>query len=106
MIGGENMHSIINQISSSSPTSSISNVKQEPQKPSVNFADLLKASIEQVNHAEKVTDVKTEALAKGEIEDLHDVMITAQKAAITIETTVEVQKKMIDAYNEIMRMQV
>ncbi|MFB4475749.1 flagellar hook-basal body complex protein FliE, partial [Oceanobacillus caeni] len=48
----------------------------------------------------------TEALASGNIDDLHDVMITAQKASITLETTVQIQKKVIDAYNEIMRMQV
>lgn len=71
-----------------------------------NFADLLKASIENVNNMQKQSDIKTDALALGKINDLHDVMITAQKASITLETAVQVQRKVIDAYNEVMRMQV
>lgn len=70
------------------------------------FAQTLKTAIDKVNDAEIASDMKTEALATGNINDLHDVMITAQKASITLETTVKVQQKVIDAYNEIMRMQV
>lgn len=70
------------------------------------FADILKASIENVNQTQVKSSQKTEALAMGEIDNLHDVMIAAQKASITLEATVQVQRKVIDAYNEIMRMQV
>lgn len=73
---------------------------------SSDFSNILKASIENVNDTQLLAEKKTEALASGETEDLHDVMVTAQKAAITLETTVQVQRKVIDAYNEIMRMQV
>ncbi|WP_044476850.1 flagellar hook-basal body complex protein FliE, partial [Oceanobacillus massiliensis] len=71
-----------------------------------NFADSLKGAIENLNTIQMESDAKTTALANGNIDDLHDVMITAQKASVTLETTVQVQKKVIDAYNEIMRMQV
>ncbi|HLS07986.1 flagellar hook-basal body complex protein FliE [Lentibacillus sp.] len=84
-----------------------------PAKPSVspsdvqnNFANALKNAIDDVNEAQIASDQKTEALAKGQIDNLHDVMITAQKASITLETSVQVQRKVIDAYNEIMRMQI
>ncbi|MFD2044098.1 flagellar hook-basal body complex protein FliE [Ornithinibacillus salinisoli] len=70
------------------------------------FANVLKNAIEGVNETQIISDQKTEALAQGKIDDLHDVMITAQKASVTLETTVQVQRKVIDAYNEIMRMQV
>ncbi len=52
------------------------------------------------------SDLATEALAKGQVDDLHQVMIMAQKASITLETTCAIQRKVIDAYNEVMRMQV
>lgn len=71
-----------------------------------NFSDVLKKAIEDVNAHQVVSDQKTEAFALGQITDLHDVMITAQKANITLETAVQIQKKVIDAYNEVMRMQV
>jgi flagellar hook-basal body complex protein FliE len=70
------------------------------------FANTLKQAMDNVNEAQITSDRKTEALINGEMNDLHDVMITAQKASITLETAVQVQQKAIDAYNEIMRMQV
>ncbi|MFC4023155.1 flagellar hook-basal body complex protein FliE [Oceanobacillus longus] len=89
------------------------NANQLNSKPSVtpgeaqaSFADSLKGAIGNLNTIQMESDSKTEGLANGNIDDLHDVMITAQKASITLETTVQVQKKVIDAYNEIMRMQV
>ncbi len=83
-----------------------SQATQPAQNTKNNFSNILKATIEQVNNAQILSQKKTEALARGEIQDLHDVMISAQKAAITLETTVQIQRKVIDAYNEIMRMQV
>lgn len=71
-----------------------------------NFSNLLKKAINEVNDAQYASNQKTEAMASGQIDDLHDVMISAQKASITLETSVQVQRKVIDAYNEIMRMQV
>ncbi|UOQ47881.1 flagellar hook-basal body complex protein FliE [Gracilibacillus caseinilyticus] len=71
-----------------------------------NFADNLKQAVESINQAQVESDKKTQALANGEIDDLHDVMITAQKASIMLQTGVQVQKKVVDAYNEVMRMQV
>lgn len=70
------------------------------------FGELLKSAINQVNEMQKQSDDKTLALAKGDINDLHNVMISAQKSSIVLETAVQMQRKAIDAYNEIMRMQV
>ncbi|MFC2950113.1 flagellar hook-basal body complex protein FliE [Virgibacillus sediminis] len=70
------------------------------------FADTLKSAIEGVNELQMESDKKTEALARGEVNNLHDVMIASQKSSIALETTVQVQKKVIDAYNEIMRMSI
>ncbi|MFB1049578.1 flagellar hook-basal body complex protein FliE [Paraliobacillus sp. JSM ZJ581] len=77
-----------------------------PNKAQKQFASSLKDAINQLNTSQIVSDEKTKALVNGEIDDLHDVMITAQKASITLNTAIEVQKKAIDAYNEIMRMQI
>ncbi|WP_226376919.1 flagellar hook-basal body complex protein FliE [Oceanobacillus halotolerans] len=77
-----------------------------PGEAQANFANVLKSAVEQVNDAQQASDKKTQSLASGNIDDLHDVMITAQKASITLDTAVQVQKKVVDAYNEVMRMQV
>ncbi|MDY0396359.1 flagellar hook-basal body complex protein FliE [Virgibacillus halophilus] len=76
------------------------------EKQGVSFADMMKSAVNQVNEAQIDSDNKTMALANGDINDLHDVMITAKKASITLQTAVQVQRKAVDAYNEMMRMQV
>lgn len=70
------------------------------------FGKMLKSAIEKVNDAQTASDVKTEAFANGKVANLHDVMIASQEASVMLETAVQMQKKAIDAYNEIMRMQV
>ncbi|MEN1966879.1 flagellar hook-basal body complex protein FliE [Lentibacillus sp. N15] len=82
------------------------NSEISPNKAQSDFATMLKNEIQGVNDTQVAANQKTEALATGQIDDLHDVMIAAQKASITLETSVQVQQKVIDAYNEIMRMQV
>ncbi|WP_198434066.1 flagellar hook-basal body complex protein FliE, partial [Virgibacillus salexigens] len=52
------------------------------------------------------SDQQTKALANGSGDDLHNVMIAAQKSSITLEATVQIQKKGVDAYKEMMSMQV
>ncbi|CAM3418581.1 flagellar hook-basal body complex protein FliE [Cytobacillus oceanisediminis] len=70
------------------------------------FSSVLKQTIEKINEAQIQSDVMTEKLARGENIDLHQVMITSQKASITMQGALEVRNKVIEAYQEAMRMQV
>ena len=70
------------------------------------FQDILKSAINQIDEKQKVSDQLTNEIVNGNTDDLHNVMIAAQKASITLETGVQIQKKAIDAYNEVMRMQI
>jgi len=100
------MNSYINSIQKPQKIHTTSQIPITPEETQGDFANALKEAIANVNEAQLISDQKTTKLAHGEINDLHDVMISAQKASITLETTVQVQKKVIDAYNEIMRMQI
>ncbi|ARK31003.1 flagellar hook-basal body complex protein FliE [Halalkalibacter krulwichiae] len=82
------------------------NRKITPADAQETFKTALSKAIKDVNELQNVSSKKTELLAKGEIENLHDVMVTGQKASITLQATVEVRNKVIEAYQEIMRMQV
>lgn len=96
----------IETIPVSQPSESQWKQKVSPGEAHASFANQLKNAIDGVNQAQVESDQKTKALARGEIDDLHDVMITSQKAGITMKTTVEMQSKVVEAYKEIMRMQV
>ncbi|MCR2820724.1 flagellar hook-basal body complex protein FliE [Lederbergia panacisoli] len=73
---------------------------------STSFKDLLKTAIHEVNNAQVQSDMATEKLARGENIELHEVMITAQKASITMQAAIEIRNKAVEAYQEMMRMQV
>lgn len=70
------------------------------------FSSALKSAIDDLNQSQVQSDVVTNKFIKGEITDIHDVMIAAQKASVTRQAAIEVRNKVIDAYKEIMRMQI
>ena len=70
------------------------------------FADTLNKAIQKVDHLHKVADTKMEKLATGESKNIADVMVAAEKADIAFKMMVQVRNKIINAYNEIMKMQV
>ncbi|WP_042471910.1 flagellar hook-basal body complex protein FliE [Bacillus ndiopicus] len=99
----------ISSISMLTPTQ----VVQEPNKLTAtpyeaqqNFAATLKEAIAKVNAQQIQSDTMTNKLINGGNVDLHEVMIAAQKASITLNATLEIRNKAVEAYQEIMRMSV
>lgn len=77
------------------------------QNDKVDFANVLKSSLDSVAQ----TGAKAESLQKAFVlgddrVSLSDAMIAAQKAGIAMQTTIQVRNKFVQAYNEIMNMQV
>lgn len=70
------------------------------------FGDYLGDAFTTVNDLEKTSENMNAALAAGQVEDISQVMIAAQKADIAMQLTLQVRNKAIDAYQELMRMQV
>jgi len=70
------------------------------------FGETLKDAIEEVNQLQKVSDKKMQDLATGKTDNIPDVMIAAEKADIALKLLVQVRSKIIDAYHEVMKMQV
>ena len=68
------------------------------------FSDVLKASLERVNEMQVELDGEIEKLATGETEDVGRVVVTAQKANIAFEMLMQVRNRLVEAYQEIMRM--
>jgi flagellar hook-basal body complex protein FliE len=68
------------------------------------FGEVLKDALSEVNRLRRETDLLTQKLVTGEIENVHDVMIAAQKAGIATEMTIQIRNAAIRAYDELMRM--
>ncbi|WP_313234454.1 flagellar hook-basal body complex protein FliE [Sporosarcina ureae] len=80
--------------------------QRTPFEAQQNFSAMLNNAIHQVDQTQKVSDTMTTKLAKGEDVDLHNVMIAAQKASVALNATVEMRNKVVEAYQEIIRMPV
>ncbi len=70
------------------------------------FADALKGSLNEVNQVQVAADRAAEQMAVGETKNLHETMIKLEEADISLRLMVQVRNKALDAYQEIMRMQV
>ncbi|BDH61136.1 flagellar hook-basal body complex protein FliE [Lysinibacillus sp. PLM2] len=98
----------INSVSLMAPTQITNQAAKlsTPYEAQQNFSNLLKDAISSVNNQQMESDVLTQKLINGQDVELHEVMIAAQKASITLNATMEVRNKVIDAYQEIMRMSI
>ncbi|SDC86032.1 flagellar hook-basal body complex protein FliE [Paenibacillus sp. UNCCL117] len=70
------------------------------------FSRYLNGAISDLNTQQAAVDKLNTQFVKGEISDVHQLMIASEKASLGLELTVQVRNKVIEAYQEIMRMQV
>ncbi|KPB04361.1 flagellar hook-basal body complex protein FliE [Bacillus sp. CHD6a] len=70
------------------------------------FSTYLKDAMNEVNNAQVASNQITTKLVNNEGVELHDVLIAQQKASVAMSLTMEVRNKGVEAYQEIMRMQV
>ncbi|MFZ6846380.1 flagellar hook-basal body complex protein FliE [Undibacterium sp. RuTC16W] len=88
--------------------SGVGGINGEPIAPAkLDFADALKASLDQVNNVQMTSQELGKKFALGDDKvSLSDVMISMQKANISFQTTVQVRNKLVSAYHDIMNMQI
>ncbi|MDM7994840.1 MAG: flagellar hook-basal body complex protein FliE [Acidobacteriota bacterium] len=70
------------------------------------FGDILKDAISTVNELQKSSDQEIQKLMTGESQDLHTTVIAMQKADLSFQMMMQVRNKIVQAYQEIMRMQI
>ena len=70
------------------------------------FAQMLDRQVSGVNDLLSISDKKTTEMAMGKTENLHDAMISIEKAESAFKFMVQLRNKAMEAYNEIIRMQV
>jgi len=73
---------------------------------SSSFASMLQQGLAQVNALQSAADEAIWRLAAGQADNLHEVMIAVERASIALELTIAIRNKLVEAYHEIMRMQV
>lgn len=70
------------------------------------FADTLKDAVNTVNEMSHESNIQIQKLATGETKNIPEVMIAAEKSSVAFKLLTQVRNKVIDAYQEVMKMQV
>lgn len=78
---------------------------REMEAAPISFGETLKNAIYQVNNLQKESENLSQMLVKGEVDNLHDVVIAAEKARLSLDLTVTISNKLVQGYQELSRMQ-
>lgn len=70
------------------------------------FQDILTDAMRAAGEAEAADHAGAQALLTGGVDDIAGVVIASQKADIALRLTVQIRNRIVEAYNEVMRMQV
>ncbi len=73
---------------------------------SVSFAEILKGALDNTNDMIVQSENMADQFAAGKIDNMDQVLIASEKADIALQYTWAVRNKIMDAYSEIMRMQI
>ena len=74
--------------------------------PGADFASWIAKELGTVNDKIMQSDQMLQRLATGEVDNLHQVMIGIEDAKVAFQLLVQVRNKLLDAYQDILRMQV
>lgn len=99
-ISGNQRRALQNEIAASPSLSSSSS------QSTGSFADTLGTAVQQVNQMQKNADKAMQNLATGKTDNVADVMIQTEQADIALKLMMQVRNKIIDAYQEVMKMPV
>lgn len=69
------------------------------------FSDFLSEALNKVNNLQSESEQITNDFATGKTDNIHQVLIAGEKADIALQMAMQVRTKILDAYNEIMRIQ-
>ena len=80
--------------------------KKPIKQSSKSFLKIIKSQINEVDKLQNEANKIIEGFATGEVNNVHDVMIAMEKADISFNLMVEIRNRLVQSYQEILRMQV
>ena len=77
-----------------------------PGKPQGAFGDMLKQAVTEINQLQNSADKAITNVQLGQSGSIHEAMIALEKADLSFRAMMQVRNKILEAYQEVMRMQV
>ncbi len=95
----------LNPISPLKPLADLGQTGNESAVEGPAFSSLLKQALQEVDAAQHSAEQEVRNLMTGESTDMHTAILAVQKADVSFQMMMAVRGKLIDAYREVMRMQ-
>jgi flagellar hook-basal body complex protein FliE len=92
------------EIASSLPLG-VSGIGERPATGGEAFGKLVQRFVNDTNNQQLSADIAVEQLATGQSDSVHETMLALTKADLSLRLFMEVRNKVIDAYQDVMRMQ-
>ncbi|HTO00322.1 MAG TPA: flagellar hook-basal body complex protein FliE [Microthrixaceae bacterium] len=70
-----------------------------------NFASALTGALDNLDQSQKTTDGLARAAATGDLDRIEDLMVATTETQLATQLTVAVRNKAVEAFNDVMRMQ-
>jgi|WetSurMetagenome_2_1015567.scaffolds.fasta_scaffold440545_2 flagellar hook-basal body complex protein FliE len=70
------------------------------------FGEMLNQALGQVNDMQQQADTLATQVSTGEIENVHQAVISMEKSVLALELTVQVRNRVVEAYQELMKTQI
>ncbi|RXT15111.1 flagellar hook-basal body complex protein FliE [Ammoniphilus sp. CFH 90114] len=70
------------------------------------FSSFLSQALEEVNKQGVMSSEATKQIAAGNVNELHKALILKEQAGVTVDLTIQIRNKAVEAYQEIMRMSI
>ena len=90
---------------SSLPVETIGQTQSTSTAEASSFKDLVNDYLNETNNVQLEAGEAIQKMAAGDVENIHDVMIAVEKGRLSLELVLEIRSKLLDAYRELMRMQ-
>ena len=79
---------------------------RSPGKGETSFAQVISGLLQDANAQQLQSDHALQQLVTGETDNVHNVVLAVAKADLSFRLVLEIRNRLIDSYQEIMRMQV
>ncbi len=80
--------------------------QQQNEKGKPNFSEILKSALDDVSSVEKTAEEQINKAITGDETNVHKTLIAVEKADLSFKLMMEIRNKLMNAYNEIMRIRV
>lgn len=80
-------------------------IQKDKQSSGVSFDSFFKDSLDKVNEKQVIADELTKGFISGQDVDINDVMLAGEEAKISLQLAVQIRNKVVEAVQELTRMQ-